>query len=255
MEPNGMKLIPRSSWEARPAKVRVPHIESTRGVKVHFTGDHVDPAITGDRDRCGPLVRAIQNFHMDSNGWNDIGYTALVCPHGWVFEGRGLNKLPAANGAGLNSAHYAVCGLVGNKGLTVPSDAMLNGIRDAIEWLRAKGDAGTEIKGHRDGYDTDCPGPKLYAWVKAGAPRPGQEPAFPLPSGHWFGMESANPRNHSGYWMKDRSHIVQIQTWLEAPLTGRFGLGLKVRVKAYQAKHELAVDGLVGPKTWESLAR
>jgi len=62
--------------------------------------------------------------------------------------------------------------MVGNKGLVDPSDDMLNGIRDAIEYVRAKGDAGNEIKGHRDGYSTDCPGPKLYPWVQKGAPRP-----------------------------------------------------------------------------------
>jgi peptidoglycan hydrolase-like protein with peptidoglycan-binding domain len=253
-----MKLITRKAWGARPPKVRVPPLDGTHGVKVHYTGDHVDPAVAlrhGLHGMCLKQVRAIQNHHMDSNGWNDIGYTALVCHHGHVFEGRGLNKLPAANGAGLNSAHYAVCGLVGNSGLVQPSDAMLNGIRDAIEWLRSKGDAGNEIKGHRDGYDTDCPGTKLYAWVKAGAPRPGQGPAFPLPSGHWFGMEIPDPRNHSGHWAKDRPHIDRIQRWVEVPVTGRYGPGLKLRVRTYQAIHGLVVDGLVGPKTWESLAR
>lgn len=49
--------------------------------------------------------------------------------------------------------------------------AMLGAIRDGIELLRKHG-AGAEIKGHRDGYATTCPGVKLYAWVKKGAPRP-----------------------------------------------------------------------------------
>jgi hypothetical protein len=73
----------------------------------------------------------------------------------------------------LNSGHYAVLGLVGSSGLTEPTPAMLHGIRDAIEWLRRDGDAGSEIKGHKDGYSTSCPGGPLYAWVKKGAPRPG----------------------------------------------------------------------------------
>lgn len=100
------------------------------------------------------------------------GNTAVVCPHRFVFVGRGAHRLPAANGPGLNSGHYAVCGLVGNRGLTRPPDGMLHGIRDAIEWLRDAGDAGREIKGHRDGYATECPGEPLYAWVRRGAPRP-----------------------------------------------------------------------------------
>ncbi|WP_433224461.1 peptidoglycan recognition protein family protein [Microtetraspora malaysiensis] len=109
---------------------------------------------------------------MDGNGWMDIGYSLVVCAHRKVFVGRGPHVLPSANGAGLNSGHYAVLGLVGTSGVVNPPDAMLHGIRDAIEYLRANGGAGVEIKGHRDGYATSCPGGPLYAWVQKGAPRP-----------------------------------------------------------------------------------
>lgn len=167
-----IKLVGRQAWGARAPRSSVGRLSSTRGVKVHYTGDHVDPALIDRHDRCDDRVRQIQNAHMDGNGWNDIGYSMVVCPHGHVYMGRGPHALPAANGPGLNSGHYAVCGIVGNRGLTQPTDAMLNGIRDAIEYLRARGDAGGEIKGHRDGYATDCPGGPLYAWVRKGAPRP-----------------------------------------------------------------------------------
>lgn len=171
-----IKLVSRSAWGARAPRATASYLASTRGVKVHYTGDYMDPRIVDDHDRCAPRVRSIQNGHMDDNGWNDIGYSAVVCPHAYVFVGRGPHRLPAANGPGLNSGHYAVCGLVGDKGHTKPTDAMLNGIRDAIGWLRAEGDAGFEIKGHRDGYATDCPGEPLYAWVRKGAPRPPSKP-------------------------------------------------------------------------------
>jgi hypothetical protein len=249
-----MKFVTRKTWGARPAKVPQPvHLAGTRGVKVHYTGDHVDPAVAlkhGLHGMCLKQVRAIQNYHMDSNGWNDIGYTALVCHHGHVFEGRGLHRLPAANGAGLNSAHYAVCGLVGNSGLVVPSDAMLNGIRDAIEWLRSQGDAGNEIKGHRDGYDTDCPGPKLYAWVKAGVPRPGR-PGLPPWPGRLLKLKK--PMMHG-------QDVEQVQRWLNTlaafiPVDGYYGPDTVRAVKGFQKLRKLDVDGIVGRKTWESLAR
>ena len=35
-----------------------------------------------DHTRCTGVVRSIQSFHMDGNGWNDIAYNFLVCPHG-----------------------------------------------------------------------------------------------------------------------------------------------------------------------------
>ncbi|MEV4093778.1 peptidoglycan recognition protein family protein [Streptosporangium saharense] len=165
-------LVSRSTWGARAPSGSYTTLASTRGVKVHYTGGHVDPATLTDHSRCVAAVRGIQRGHMDGNGWIDIGYSMIACPHRKVFVGRGPGHLPAANGPGLNSAHYAVLGLVGTSGVVTPPDGVLHGIRDAIEWLRAKGGAGKEIKGHRDGYSTDCPGDALYAWVQAGAPRP-----------------------------------------------------------------------------------
>jgi hypothetical protein len=173
----GIKLVNRSAWGARAPRSAAAYLSSTRGVKVHYTGSPENVAM-GEPDGhhlCDDRVRGIQNGHMDGNGWNDIGYSAVVCCHGYVYIGRGPHALPAANGEGLNSGHYAVCALVGNKGLTKPTPAMLHGIRDAIDWLRKEGGAGHEIKGHRDGYATDCPGAPLYAWVRAGAPRPNEE--------------------------------------------------------------------------------
>ncbi|WP_433426384.1 hypothetical protein ACQP1V_42795 (plasmid) [Microtetraspora malaysiensis] len=166
-------LVTRGQWGARDAKGAHTYLASTKGVKVHYTGGREDPRMVDDHDLCVARVRAIQRQHMDSNGWMDIGYSLCVCAHRKVFVGRGPHNLPAANGAGLNSGHYAVLGLVGNSGLVVPPPGMLHGIVDAIEYLRAHGGAGAEIKGHRDGYSTSCPGEQLYQWVKRGAPRPG----------------------------------------------------------------------------------
>lgn len=116
------------------------------------------------------------------------GNTMVACPHRKVFEGRGPHHLPAANGPGLNAGHYAVLGLVGNAGLVQPTDGVLHAILDAIQYLRDKGRAGTEIKGHRDGYSTDCPGDPLYDWIRRGAPgragpRPRSRPRRRSPGG------------------------------------------------------------------------
>lgn len=170
-------------WGARSASqplANMPAAGSVLGVKVHYTGGAENSAMINDHTKCDDRVRSVQNGHMDGNGWSDIGYSFVVCMHGYAFVGRGFGKLPAANGPGLNSGHYAILGLVGTSGVVTPSDAMENGIRDVIEWLRGKG-IGHQIKGHRDGYATDCPGTKLYAWVKAGAPRP-DGPTAPPPT-------------------------------------------------------------------------
>ncbi|MFC8495342.1 peptidoglycan-binding protein [Streptomyces sp. NPDC057235] len=172
-----MKFVTRSQWGARPSRYSLTRISGTRGVKIHYEGTYVPPALgrPDAHEQCAPRVRAIQASHLanDEEDYSDVAYNALVCPHGYVFEGRGAHRKTGANGtAALNSAHYAVCALLGSSGLTEPTNAQLAGLRDAVEWLRADGDAGTEIKGHRDGHPTACPGGPLYAWVQRGAPRP-----------------------------------------------------------------------------------
>ncbi|MBP2703545.1 N-acetylmuramoyl-L-alanine amidase [Microbispora sp. RL4-1S] len=161
-----MQLETRAEWGARPPKGAYDAVSSPRGVKVHYTGGRVDPGIVGDHELCELLQRSFQRQHMIENGWLDLGYTATACVHGRVMVGRGPGHLPAANGAGLNSSHYAVLCLVGNAGLVEPPDELLAGLADAIRWLRREGGAGPEIKGHRDGYATDCPGDPLYKIVK-----------------------------------------------------------------------------------------
>ena len=51
--------------------------------------------------------RAIQNYHMDSNGWSDIGYSFLIGGDGNVYEGRGWNKV-GAHTYGFNDVGYGI---------------------------------------------------------------------------------------------------------------------------------------------------
>lgn len=168
-----MKLVTRTQWGARAYRTpngATPYGRARRGVKLHYLG-----TAYSDRphDKCAAYIRQLQAQHMDGNGWSDIGYSFLVCTHGYVYEGRGLRRRNSANGnTALNEQDYAVCLLVGSSGLTKPTDAQLDGARDAIDYCRKNGPAGTWLGGHRDGYATACPGDTVYAWVKAGAPRP-----------------------------------------------------------------------------------
>src|SRR5699024_4611705 len=51
-------------------------------------------------------------------------------------------------------------------------------------------------------------GDKTWAKINGGAKAPSKPkssskaPAFPFPKGHWMGVESSNPKNHSGYYAK-----------------------------------------------------
>lgn len=167
-----MKLVTRAQlgWPASAA----PSQTTAKGVKVHYEGSPVSTKLLTDHNACITEWKAIRASHLanTAENYSDVAYNYAACPHGYLLEGRGLRKRTGANGnQTLNIAHYAIVGLVGSEGLTKPTDAMLGAIRDGIELLRKNG-AGSEIKGHRDGYATACPGPELYAWVQKGAPRP-----------------------------------------------------------------------------------
>ncbi|MEW2635757.1 peptidoglycan-binding protein [Streptomyces sp. NPDC048389] len=168
----GMKLVTRAEWGAR--KPRNGHVAVSRnsGVKIHYLGSSYT---AGPHSGCAAYMRKLQNSHMDGRGWADFAYNFGVCEHGYVFEGRGVNAQNAANGnTTLNRDHFAVLGFVGSSSHTEPTDAQVAGIRDAVAHLRKHG-AGGEIRGHRDGYATACPGPALYALVQSGALEPRAE--------------------------------------------------------------------------------
>ncbi|MEU0332240.1 peptidoglycan-binding protein [Streptomyces sp. NPDC006193] len=172
-----MKLVTRAQWGAQPSRYELVYIASTQGVKIHYEGAYV-PKSLADPDAhsaCAGHMRDIQAAHLanPTEDYSDIAYNAVVCPHGYVFEGRGVHRKTGANGnQTLNAKDYAVCAMLGSSGLVQPTPAQLDGLVDAIEWMRTDGAAGSEVLGHRDGYATQCPGEPLYAWVQAGARRP-----------------------------------------------------------------------------------
>jgi hypothetical protein len=165
-----MYFMTRADWSARPPDNLHPPVASNQGVKIHYLGDWF---IEIPHFRCQEQMRAVQNQHMDDNGWADIGYNLAVCQHGVVFEGRGKNAQNAANGnETLNRNHFAVLVFTAKNGYSGVTQACITGIQDAIAYLRRHG-AGWEIAGHRDGYSTECPGNLLYGHVLNGTLDPG----------------------------------------------------------------------------------
>lgn len=159
-----MKFVSRAEWGARYAKGSGPIAGPIRGVTLHWEGPKMG---TWAHSECAGKVRVIERFHAVTRGWSGIAYSAVVCPHGYVFEGRGTHVRSAANGTssiGGNDQWYAVCYLSGQGDPF--TDEAKQGYIDAVQWLRAKGGAGNRVNGHRDHHSTECPGNVIYAWLK-----------------------------------------------------------------------------------------
>lgn len=118
---------------------------------------------------CSSLVRGIQNFHMDGRGWSDIAYNFLVCPHSYVFEGRGLNIINGANGTNTgNRSSHAICVLAGENNPFPEAEKMA--IKDCVNYIANKALTSTGAIGHRDHKATACPGNSRYTWIHQGMP-------------------------------------------------------------------------------------
>ncbi len=122
-------------------------------------------------------VRSIQNFHINGNGWSDIGYNFLVDPNGVVYEGRaGGDNAIGAHFCGRNRNTMGVC-MLGDYSTVTPTTATQNSLKRLLAWKADKENinplgssfhysvnrALTHISGHRDAGCSACPGNGGYA--------------------------------------------------------------------------------------------
>ncbi|OEV28680.1 hypothetical protein AN220_00685 [Streptomyces nanshensis] len=205
---------------------------------------------------------------MNGNSWADIGYSFGVCPHGYVFEGRGLNKTQAAQPGG-NTTYYSVTFMIG--GSEKPGEKHLQAWRDVRDWLFGKG-VRKVIKCHSDFVATSCPGDYLRSLVRSGflldgtgnpdqgggdSPEPGTDaPPFPLPSGWYFGPASGPYYSVSGYY----SHREDLRMWQNRMkdrgwslvADGLYGDRTGDVAEAFQREKGLTVDRFIGAETWRA---
>jgi hypothetical protein len=168
-----MRIIARAGWGARAPKstpTRVA-IGSRSATCVHHDGPN--PITVRSFAEACALVRRDQNFHMDGNGWADIGYNYLVINapgadvDGMIFEGRGRDVV-GAHCANHNTGWIGIQVALG--GGQTPSPAALRSVRWLHDTCQSAAGHTLAKKVHSDGFPTACPDPKLRAWVKAGMP-------------------------------------------------------------------------------------
>ena len=237
-----MSIVTRARWSLRPPKVpptQVP-ISARTATCVHHAGAveiHVR-----SRAQAVARLRADQRFHMDNNGWDDIGYNYVVISapgiaiDGLIFEGRGRDVL-GAHCAGHNREWIGI--EVATGGNQRPSPKALASVRqlhDSFE--RAAGHALAKV-GHRDGFPTECPGDVLYTWVKAGMP---------------VGAQSRLPQRRSPARppARTRPPARLPHTGARLAIDGRFGAAT---IKALQRWARVTPDGVLGPVSWRAIQR
>lgn len=173
-------ILRRAAWGARPPKYAYSYTQAGH-IGVHHTAS-VDDFTASTRAECAARLRAIQAFHMDTNGWNDIGYAWVVCRHGDVFQGReddddATDVQGAHDGFNRGSTGLSLLGYFHPPYDQHPTEEQLSALVDLIAWisgLRGIDPAGRSfyeafgadvdnVYGHREVKDTSCPGDHVFA--------------------------------------------------------------------------------------------
>lgn len=163
-----MNIIPRSQWGARPPSNRQYLSDGwVDTIVVHYTamnGDRVDSL-----DESMARLRGVQRYHMDSNGWSDIGYHFAFDKNGNVFEARGFNVY-GAHVLGHNGHTYGVVFLGAERN---DRDDLTDAGREALVLLcgEIEKQVGRRlfIKGHKELGPTACPGDEIMGFINSDA--------------------------------------------------------------------------------------
>lgn len=149
-------VVSRAAWGSRATYCAGSH--SPNRMTVHHTVTANNDALPMDA-----RMRQLQSFHMDVNGWCDIGYHYLVGQDGQVYEGRAESTIGAHVG-GSNSNNAGIS-FIGTFTSVVPSAAMVSAgakiIADIADRRGLPIDPST-VRGHRDYTSTACPGDAFY---------------------------------------------------------------------------------------------
>jgi hypothetical protein len=175
-------FVSRAEWGASQCPPRQKPLYGTvKAVIVHHTvslNDYTPEEAPG-------IVLAICRYHRNSNGWNDIGYNALVDKYGVLYEGRagGLDRaVVGAQAQGFNSETAGIS-TIGDYTRTEAPPETLDALARYIRWklgvhlqplsgaVRLTSAGGSEsrygagahvtvdrVLGHRDVGRTACPG-------------------------------------------------------------------------------------------------
>jgi hypothetical protein len=139
-------IVKRSEWGATGGGCTPrerPSLGRVKAAVIHHTvsSDDYTP------EEASRIVLGICRFHRNGNGWNDIGYNALVDQYGTIYAGRagGLHRaVIGAQSQGFNAQTTGVAAL-GTHSKTPITKASMEGFVSFLAWklsvhgLRAKG--------------------------------------------------------------------------------------------------------------------
>lgn len=189
-------IVSRAGWGAdETMSPEAPeYLKTVKAVFVHHTAETNNYSCADS----AAIVRGLYAYHVKANGWKDLGYNFVVDKCGKIFEGRkggvdrpvfgahtyGFNRDTAGiavigtytDSAAPTAATTAVARLaawkLGQYKVDPAGSTQLTAGATGGNFAGTRFTAGTAyafktISGHRDGFNTQCPGTKLYGQLPA----------------------------------------------------------------------------------------
>jgi len=110
-------------------------------------------------------VAQIRDWHVNGNGWSDIGYHYIILGDGTLERGRSINKT-GAHCKGHNKGSIGIC-VTGNTSQEPPTTAQVESLFGTLKMLLEDYNLErSDVYGHRDFGATECPGDWLYTLLQ-----------------------------------------------------------------------------------------
>lgn len=159
----GWTLVSREQWGAQCLRANHDPMQAVTRITLHHTDEHAGMRGKADAD----VVRAIQRYHQDQQGWADIGYHYLVGRDGRIYEGRST-AVQGAHSGGANNVQNLGVSVIGSFCDAPPPPKQLATLGAFLEdRCGAYGVERVSLLGHRDLGPTECPGGALYGWLQS----------------------------------------------------------------------------------------
>lgn len=160
----------RSAWGARPPRGTI-NIIGNRPNKIVIHHTATANQSNTSQSAAFALSRAIQSFHMDSNGWTDTGQQFTISRGGYIMEGRS-QSLPTLRGgtsfpqgahvSGQNTQSIGIENEGTYTSVGPPAALWSSLVRQCAYICSQYAIPASRIYGHRDFNATACPGNVLY---------------------------------------------------------------------------------------------
>ena len=171
-----LDMCNRSCWCTDCPIDNTPELTSPTHIIVHHSAGSNEPNLNYSE-----VVKYIWDLHVNTNGWDDIGYNWLIDPNGVLYEGR-PDGYQGAHFSCINENTVGVC-LLGDFTLISPANEAVNTLVNLVAFEATDHDIDVlnesyhetgefnlaNVAGHRDSSgsenscsDTACPGDTFY---------------------------------------------------------------------------------------------